>query len=495
MSVAADLVLPGCAAPDAAGPVGGALSAPLALSVEYAAQPLGIDAAQPRLAWQLPADLGSGQQTAYRIRVAAAPDVFDGTPVWDSGKVKSADSNQVPYGGPALASRARYWWQVQVWDALGRTSAWSAPSWWEMGLLAPGDWSAQWISGRQALDHQWRDGRFSFDFSLKGSAVGFLFRARPIGKTYGEAYLWQVENDRGQVRLVEQQRHYAGGSSSKVNVDILRTVPVKVPTDWSAHRHTLLIEARGASVTTSLDGVVIDRLDNAETSVGTIGMVAAQPDAALIHAVRVESAEGAFHTDFAGGANPFTGGELTAEGLRVAAGVPNKDLVLPIGAPAPLLRREFAVERQPAMARLYVAAGGFPRIRLNGQAVGEAIEDGYTDYGKTVLYRSFDVTPLLHAGANVLGASQGVPGRPDRARRVVLAHGALARGSDPAGAARADLYGRAPRGDCQRQQLAHRRRPDPARFRLWRRSATTRACCPKDGWSPASTTTCLGARR
>jgi alpha-L-rhamnosidase len=400
--------LAACAAPDAAGQGAGVPSAPLALSVEYAAQPLGIDTARPRLAWQLPAGFGGGPQAAYRIRVAAAPEAFDSAPLWDSGKVDSAESTQIAYTGPALGARARYWWQVQVWDEQGRASAWSAPSWWEMGLLAPGDWSARWISGRQTLDHRWRDGRFSFDFSLMGKAVGFLFRARPVGKTYGEAYLWQVESENGQTRLVEQQRSYAGGNSSKVSVNTLRTVPLPTaPPDWAAQRHTLVIEARGPDLITSLDGVIVDRLQDADSVAGAIGMIAAQADAAVIHSVRVESAEGDFHTDFAGGANPFTGGEVGPDGLRVAAGVPDKDLVLPIDAPAPLLRREFAVESQPLSARLYVAAGGFPKINLNGEPLGEAIADGYTDYGKTVLYRSFDVTSLLHSGANVLGVELG----------------------------------------------------------------------------------------
>ncbi len=39
----------------------------------------------------------------------------------------------------------RYYWQVRVWDGSGKASAWSAPAWWEMGLLEPSDWKASWI--------------------------------------------------------------------------------------------------------------------------------------------------------------------------------------------------------------------------------------------------------------------------------------------------------------------------------------------------------------
>jgi alpha-L-rhamnosidase len=51
----------------------------------------------------------------------------------------------VPYAGPALESSRRYSWRVRAWDGAGRATAWSAPSWFETGLLAPGDWKARWI--------------------------------------------------------------------------------------------------------------------------------------------------------------------------------------------------------------------------------------------------------------------------------------------------------------------------------------------------------------
>ncbi|RZK51417.1 MAG: alpha-L-rhamnosidase, partial [Hymenobacter sp.] len=40
-----------------------------------------------------------------------------------------------------------YYWQVQITDNQGNTSAWSAPAQWQMGLLAPADWhGARWIA-------------------------------------------------------------------------------------------------------------------------------------------------------------------------------------------------------------------------------------------------------------------------------------------------------------------------------------------------------------
>ncbi|MRR32334.1 hypothetical protein EG834_18855, partial [bacterium] len=103
------------------------------LRCEYREDPLGIDAARPRLSWIL----DSGRQTAYQV-------VVDG--LWDSGKVLSDQSVNVEYAGKPLKSRQRCEWKVRVWDADGKPSAWSAPAFWTMGILHPEDWTAQWIS-------------------------------------------------------------------------------------------------------------------------------------------------------------------------------------------------------------------------------------------------------------------------------------------------------------------------------------------------------------
>jgi len=66
--------------------------------------------------------------------------------LWDTGKVASDQSIQVPYEGKPMRSGLRAYWKVRVWDRDGRASPWSPVAFWEMGLLAPDDWKARWIS-------------------------------------------------------------------------------------------------------------------------------------------------------------------------------------------------------------------------------------------------------------------------------------------------------------------------------------------------------------
>ena len=51
----------------------------------------------------------------------------------------------IAYAGPTLQSRQRCFWKVRSWDGDNQPSNWSAPAWWEMGLLGKGDWHGQWI--------------------------------------------------------------------------------------------------------------------------------------------------------------------------------------------------------------------------------------------------------------------------------------------------------------------------------------------------------------
>lgn len=118
------------------------------LRCEYLSNPLGVDTAQPRLSWKLESRWRGQRQTAYQILVAGSEKMLkdDRADLWDSGKVASDQSIHVVYAGQPLASRTRCYWKVRVWDADGKTSPFSEVGTWDMGLLTPQDWKAQWIS-------------------------------------------------------------------------------------------------------------------------------------------------------------------------------------------------------------------------------------------------------------------------------------------------------------------------------------------------------------
>ena len=117
---------------------------PVDLRCDFVQNPLGVDSATPRLSWKL---AGTGQrqrQTAYEIIVTQGGDK---NPLWDSGKLASDDTVQIPYAGARLKTAEQVGWKVRVWDEAGQPSAWSQTANWTMGVLSPADWSgAKWIA-------------------------------------------------------------------------------------------------------------------------------------------------------------------------------------------------------------------------------------------------------------------------------------------------------------------------------------------------------------
>lgn len=118
------------------------------LRCDHRHMPIGLENAHPGLSWQLTGNIRNIIQTAYEIRVGIDSSALSKGRqiIWSSGKVMSAQSVQVTYGGDALSSGQRYYWQVRVWDGQGQPSSWGPISLWQMGLLRTSDWTASWIS-------------------------------------------------------------------------------------------------------------------------------------------------------------------------------------------------------------------------------------------------------------------------------------------------------------------------------------------------------------
>jgi alpha-L-rhamnosidase len=121
---------------------------PVDLLCEYRTNPLGMEAKTPRFSWTLcdPDCVRGQKQTAYRVLVASDSTQLSGeqADVWDSGRVVSAQSVLVPFGGRELSSARKYYWKVQVYDKNGAPSAWSEPASFVTGLLDAGDWLGSW---------------------------------------------------------------------------------------------------------------------------------------------------------------------------------------------------------------------------------------------------------------------------------------------------------------------------------------------------------------
>lgn len=119
------------------------------LKCEYKENPVGIETANPRLTWQVTSSEINGSQKAYQL--IAGTDSMEvareSGNIWNSGKVNSAQSLNIPFQGETLESGKKYFWKVKVWDENNQVSPWSETASWEMGLLAKSNWDgAKWIA-------------------------------------------------------------------------------------------------------------------------------------------------------------------------------------------------------------------------------------------------------------------------------------------------------------------------------------------------------------
>jgi alpha-L-rhamnosidase len=123
------------------------------LKANHLKNPIGLEAA-PLLSWQIQSKRNNTEQSAYQILVASSLKNLNDqqADLWNSGKVTDSQSVHIPYLGKQLASGDRAYWKIRIWDQDEEVSQYSAPAFWEMGLLNPSDWQGSWISAVEEND-------------------------------------------------------------------------------------------------------------------------------------------------------------------------------------------------------------------------------------------------------------------------------------------------------------------------------------------------------
>lgn len=367
---------------------------PVHLRCEYLENPLGIDRTSPRLSWQSDNTERNWKQTAYQVLVASSLDRLNaGNPdVWDSGKKDSGDSVGVTYSGPVLESRRRYYWKVRVWDAGGQQFESSETAWWEMGLLRLTDWKAKWITwknpeddaDRQGIRWIWVRGRNAFATLPKTEAV---FRTS--------------------ITLSEKPKQAT--LSLAARGDFIATVngrEVGRKHGWSSFDRSDISDE--LKIGKNLIEVSVTASDGRQPGSNKAANIVS---AALAALVKITGSDGKI-VRIPSGRQWQARSAIGAKWLpaQVIGELEDKKLGNPgpLPQPAAYLRRTLDLPKNVSAARLYVTALGSYRVLLNGNRVGsDVLTPDFTDYRKRVLYQTYDVTAMLTAGENTIGALLG----------------------------------------------------------------------------------------
>jgi len=379
---------------------------PTNLQCESKLNPLGLSETSPRLSWlENPTVAGErGQfQTAYRIQVASslqnlANNVGD---LWDTGQVATNQTSQIAYAGSALTSHQVCYWHVQVWDKSGQPSGWSASASWTMGILTTAEWTAQWIGRDDAP--AWNTGSTFFNANwiwfpegnptVSAPVATRWFRKTlvvPAGVNVSNAVATMVGDNmftlyvNGQIALtVENQnfwQHYGQADISPFLVNGTNVLAVAVSNGGTSPNPAGLIGSFDLTYS------------NGQTN-------SFQTDGTWLAANQLFSNWNQTNFIATGWTNAMV---LGTYGIGPWNSFANTYLA------ATHVRKDFTLSQLPARAVLYVTGQGLVEPHLNGSKVGnDYFIPGWTDYHLRLYYRAYDVTSLLQAGSNTLGAILG----------------------------------------------------------------------------------------
>jgi alpha-L-rhamnosidase len=374
-------------------------AAPIHLRTNALENPLGIDTSRPTLSWRSDATRANWMQSAYEILVATdVADLKSGKAItWDSGRIASSDSVDIPYGGPMLKPQQRYYWSVRTWDEKGEQTT-SDAAWFETSLA---QWQAQWITRKDpaseaelaAIRWLWLPDTDAMHV-VKGTTAHFRyilhldaapaaaslhvdvrgkFVAHVNGKETGSHDDWGAF-DREEIGPLL----HAG--NNKVEIDV-ECNPHGKPQSLSPAAMAASIHIRSAA----------DLKAHTERRIVTDKTWEVRPSdtAAWQPAAEAGSLSASFN--------------LNIDRNKALAG-PDR-----VVTDASLFRKDFKLRANVVSARLSITALGAYKAFLNGKAVAPEglLAPGFTDFHKRAMYQTYDVSSLLNRGANSIGVELG----------------------------------------------------------------------------------------
>jgi alpha-L-rhamnosidase len=408
-SIAWGLVLSAAAA--IAGQQPANTAGPANLQVDNLKTPLGIDDPTPHFSWQLQDPTVGARQTAYEVMVASTPELLQHgqADVWESGRVESGGSIDIPYAGPSLKPSTRYFWRVKLWGAASKPYRESESSWWETGLMNQDAWHAQWIGYETPEEATVRHAPAVWiaNPDAKSPEVGngpeqrFAYRATiTLAEPVRFATLYATGQDTVSAWVNGAQVLTEDPLPPYKQLPWKKFVRADVTKNLSAGVNSIAIEALHYVV--NPNGMATD---DAPPMISTL--VVEYEDGSWMSFTSNPAWKTAFQPAAGWHEKSFDdSGWKAAEAWHPLSPRRSESQGNPwIPDSVKALRHGFNVTSPVKSARLYATALGAYEMFLNGKRIGDQVlSPGWTDYRERVVYQTYDVTKLIGQGENAIGA-------------------------------------------------------------------------------------------
>ncbi|MGM0903514.1 MAG: glycoside hydrolase family 78 protein [Bacillota bacterium] len=434
------------------------------LKVENLVNPLGIDTEVPRFGWNMESKNRGQHQTGYQILVASSPTKLEEGvgDIWDSGKVTSISSAYIEYEGKPLSHSTRYYWTVKVWDSNDKLITTVEKAWFETGLIDTGWNNAKWIGAPDYVLDAKSKLVFNLEYDItipEGSTKGsFIFGANDPRLTDRNKNNYSIEGENYIKYEVDLSELVDGTGPAKLHVyrkgygpekdigPLDETKPIATGTITSIDEsnindlHSIKINVSGNEATTTVNGKTIamkraaypneaagntlilnplnvnggvptfPRLNEIGFSVdpnqkATFSNIKIsefrKPNAVVFEETLDENYDGIFKDQVDGTNIRIEDDSFIVDGSTDGLLI-YKD---PSHTSVPMLRTTVNATKEIKSARLYATARGIYEFHINGERVGdEYFAPGHTQYDKTLMYQTYDVTDMLVKGENGIGA-------------------------------------------------------------------------------------------
>lgn len=354
------------------------------MRVNYLTAPLGIDRT-PVFSWKLSADGGSNGQSAYQIEVTDDK----GEIIWDSGKIGAETPYGIRYEGSPLQSSRRYSWRVRIWDTDGVESPWSDTSFFETALLDSSDWQARWIEEGDGAECA-----IIYDLEKKVTARYVSLHATHLGIP--------VKGENNYRLQLSELQVFDGDKVISEGKNVSNSAPETYGTQW---QNEYLTDGVTVPTGNSYLGITSKAFGSPESTVDfTIDLGEDMTfDKIVIYPRQdVPSASDSklvanYPADYSIISVDASGEEsvLVAENNYLAPSLSSSPEKNP---GAVVFAKNYEIQKPVRRARAYTSGLGVFSLEVNGEKVTtNVLEPLQTDYDKSVIYSTYDITDRIGA--------------------------------------------------------------------------------------------------